>query len=226
MKHAIALAALTLGGLSLQAQEIRGALTENDLVRDNEYHYDIHEVKVSSPSMLRVTLNSEDFDAYLLIKTPDGLELTNDDHEGNNSYLEVIAEKPGTYSIWASSYGEGSEGEYSLIVDKSTGLSVERTEGRLDPRDTQLPKGEYIDVYKRTISGSKNFTVRLVCYGFDGFLVVTSPSGQVYRNDDAEDVSISRVSDLVPEAGEWTIQVTTAAVEEVGAYDLELITLK
>ena len=226
MKHAVALAALTFCGLTTQAQEIQGQLTSDDLLRDNEYHYDIHNVKVSSPSMLQVALNSDDFDAYLIVKTPDGLELTNDDHEGNNSYIEVIAEKPGTYEIWASTYGEGSVGNYSLVVDKSTGLNIDRTEGRLDPRDTQLPKGEYIDVYKRTFSGNQNFTVRLVCYGFDGFLVVTSPSGQVYRNDDAEDVSVSRISDLVPMPGEWTIQITSAAVEEVGAYDLELITFK
>ena len=225
MNYALALAALTFGGLSVQAQEIRGVLSEGDPVRDDEIHYDVHEVKVSSPSLLRVRLNSDDFDSYLIVKTPDGLELTNDDHQGRNSYVEVIAETPGTYIIWASSFIQEAEGAYTLLIDMSQSVSVERTEGRLDPRDMQLPKGEYVDVHKRTISSSNNFTVRLVCYGFDGFLVVTSPSGEVHRNDDADDLRTSRVSDLVPEAGEWTLHVTTSMASEMGAYDLEIITL-
>lgn len=226
MKHALALAALTVSGLSLHAQEIRGVLSNGDPLRDDANHYDVHEVKVNSPTLLRVRLNSDDFDSYLIVKTPDGLELTNDDYQGSNSYIEVIAEAPGTYSIWASSFIQGGEGAYTLLIDKSTNVNVDRTEGRLDPRDAQLPKGEYVDVHERTISTTKNFTVRLVCYGFDGFLVVTTPSGVVHRNDDADDLRTSRVTDLVPEAGEWTIHVTTSMASEMGAYDLEIITLE
>lgn len=210
-----------------QQQTIDGALTADDTKRENAYFYDAHTIKVKSPCIIKIWLNSDEFDTYLIVKTPRGQELVNDDDEGSNSYVEVFAEEEGTYTIWASTYNEGSEGAYQLIIDQSDELEIERTEGRLDPRDEQLPKGEYVDTYTRSISVNKNFNIRLKAYGFDGFLVVTSPSGQVWRNDDADDdSSISMISDLSPEAGDWKIQVTTYEEGEVGAYDLEIINEK
>lgn len=210
-----------------QAQEISGSLSPGDMRRDNAYFYDAHTVRVTQPTILRVGLSSEDFDTYLIVKTPDGQELLNDDFaENSDSYIEILAESPGAYTIWASSYEEGAAGSYSLLIEQSGAISIDRTEGRLDPKDEMLPKGEHIDTYTRTIKSKSPFSVRLQCYGFDGYLVVTSPSGQVFRNDDADDndVAISRVSDLTPEEGQWKIQVTSAAAAEVGAYDLEIIT--
>lgn len=227
MKNALLTAVCALGFTSAFGQEIKGALSSEDLKREDAYFYDIHTVKVTEPRILKVTLTSDEFDTYLVVKTPQGTEMSNDDHEGSNSYLEVFAETPGTYTIWASTYNEGTEGEYILDIDKTGAINIERTEGRIDPRDEQLPKGEYVDTYNRTIEVDKPFNVRLMCYGFDGFLVVTSPSGQIWRNDDAnEDVAISLITDLTPEKGTWKIQVTTVDEGEVGAYDLEIISEK
>lgn len=218
--------ALTVASLTVGAQETtQGALSNEDAKREGAYFYDAHTIKVEDPCIIKVWLNSDEFDTYLIVKTPNGTELANDDTEGSNSYVEILAEQPGTYTIWASTYNEGSIGAYDLIIDQSDALNIERVEGRLDPRDNQLPKGEYVDVHEMKIKTDELFNIRLKCYGFDGFLVVTSPSGQVWRNDDAdEDLSVSLVSDLTPEDGEWTIQVTTVSTEEVGAYDLEVIT--
>lgn len=225
----ILLAVLSLfAAATIFAQDtIEGSLSDGDNTREGGYLYDEHNVSVNSPTVIKVGLSSEDFDSYLFVKTPDGMEYSNDDHENSDSYLEVFAEKPGTYTIWASTYNEGSTGNYELTIDKSTKIKVDRSEGRLDPRDSQLPKGEYIDTIKRRINIDGDFSIRLACYGFDGFLVVTSPSGEVWRNDDeGDDYSVSMISDLAAEEGEWTIQITTVEVEAVGAYDLEIITFE
>lgn len=227
MKSLWLLGAALIGATTVNAQEtINGALSSDDLQREGSYFYDPHTVEIEKPRILKVWLNSDEFDSYLIVKTPNGQEMVNDDNEGSNSYVEVFAETPGTYTIWASTYNEGSTGAYELIVEKSAEMNITREEGRLDPRDEQLPKGEYVDTYNREIKAKSPFSIRLKSYGFDGFLVVTSPSGQIWRNDDAaDDYTVSMVSDLSPENGQWKIQVTTLEEGEVGAYDLEIITM-
>ncbi len=207
-----------------QSDSLNGELSAESMMREGRQYYEAHVIEVDEPRMIRVWLNSDEFDTYLVIKTPMGTEEYNDDAEGSNSYLEILAE-PGTYTIWASSYDEGTTGNYDLIIDQSEEVSIERLEGRLDPRDEQLPKGEYVDTFEQSISSAEPFSVRLKSYGFDGYLVVTSPSGTTWRNDDWEgDISVSMVTGLQPEKGKWKIQVTTLEIEEVGAYDLEIIT--
>lgn len=219
--------AATLTVTTLSAQEtISGALSSEDTKREGAYFYDAHTIQVNEPRIIKLWLNSDEFDAYLIVKTPSGTELSNDDNEGSNSYVEVFAEETGTYTVWASTYNEGSTGEYELQIEKSDRINISRSEGRLDPRDEQLPKGEYVDTHMIKVDTDDTFSIRLKCYGFDGYLVVTSPSGQIWRNDDAgDDYTISMVSDLSPEKGEWKVQVTTLEIEEVGAYDLEVITM-
>ncbi|NVK05167.1 MAG: hypothetical protein HWD92_10100 [Flavobacteriia bacterium] len=210
--------------LTAQTEEIEGTLSAGDLSREGQEYYDVHTVELDGARMMKVTLSSDEIDTYLIIKTPYGTEEYNDDWEGSDSYIEFLAEEEGTYIIWASSYDAESEGAYTLSIDMDQEVSVERIEGRLVPRDEQLPKGEYVDTYKRTIEAGSPFSVRMKSYGFDGFLVVVSPSGETFRNDDYDgDISISMLTGLSPESGEWTIHCTTLDIEEVGAYDLEII---
>lgn len=207
-----------------QTETIEGTLESGDLSRDGQEYYDIHTVDIDSPRMMKVWLNSDEIDTYLIIKTPYGTEEYNDDWEGSDSYIEFLAEEPGTYSIWASSYDAETEGAYELVIDLDQEVDVTRTEGRLDPRDEQLPKGEYVDTYTQTIDASKPFSIRMKSYGFDGYLVVISPDGETFRNDDHDgDISVSMLTGLMPQKGEWTIHCTTLDIEEVGAYDLEII---
>jgi hypothetical protein len=79
-------------------------------------------------------------------------------------------------------------------------------------------------VYARSFDTAQPFTVELASFGFDGYLVVRAPDGQTWRNDDAGSASLSRLSDLPPMSGEWTVWVTTLGMEEVGAYDLRILT--
>lgn len=226
-KHLLTLGMIATTSVATFAQSdtLKGNLTSTDLQREGSEYYDVHQIEVDSPRMIRVWLNSEEFDAYLVIKTPYGTEEVNDDMEGSDSYIEILADEPGTYTVWASAYEGGSTGSYQLVIDIAEEVNIERIEGRLDPRDERLPKGEYVDTYTREISADEAFSVRLRAYGFDGYLVVTSPSGQTFRNDDYDsDYTISMLTGLQPEKGKWKIQVTTLNIDEVGAYDLEIIT--
>ena len=66
--------------------------------------------------------------------------------------------------------------------------------------------------------------VELLSLGFDGYLVVTGPSGEVHRNDDAGSTQLSRIGPLTG-TGKWRIDVTSNSAGETGAYDLRFIVI-
>lgn len=214
----------SFSSVDITAEEFLGEITSESLVRDNHYFYETHWVEMDETRLLSIDLASEDFDAYLIVTTPNGQQLRNDDAFGSDSSLELLAE-PGIHTIQASTYGELETGTYQLKIELGDPMKVQRIEGRLDPRDEQLPKGEYVDTYSQNIRTSNSFSVRLLSYGFDGFLIVQSPSGRTWRNDDWNgDTSLAMISDLPAESGDWTIYATSLSENEAGAYDLEILT--
>ncbi|HYE59366.1 MAG TPA: PPC domain-containing protein [Rhodothermales bacterium] len=221
------LSLLLLGLLAgpVLAQPVNGTLDDADPSRDNGARYDAHTVTLRENQRLTVRMTSDAFDTYLVVRGPRGEEYTNDDFEGTRvSQVEIVAPSAGTWTIWASSYTSEGRGAYTLETTAGAVARVETIEGRLDPRDEQLPKGEYFDLIERPIRADGPFTIELLSYGFDGFLVVRSPSGRTYRNDDDGDAHTSRIRDLAPEPGTWKIWVTTAGADAMGAYDLRIVT--
>ncbi len=218
-------ALLGLGCLGLAlpaaAQTFTGTLT------------DAHTVTLREGQQATVRMTGEGFDTYLVVRGPGGQEYTNDDFDGTSvSQVTFVAPAAGTWTIWASAYSESGRGGYSVEVTPGKIARVETTQGRLDPSDEQMPKGEYVDRIERRMDGRTPFSVDLVAYGFDSFLVLRSPSGKFYRNDDDSEggsgtvgnIQRSALRDVTPEAGVWTIYVTTLGMDAFGAYDLRLLT--
>lgn len=219
-----------LGGalaLPLHAQTTTGTLGPDSPQRDEGIPYAEHSVTLAANQRFTARLESVDFDTYLVVRGPGGVEFTNDDYGSTSvSQVEFVAPRAGTYTVWATAYdAEVNTGAYTLVLTPGATATVAVVEGRLDPTDTLLPKGEYADTHERTIDADAPFDLELRSYGFDGYLAVRSPSGIWYRNDDAGgDTSFSRLAGLDPEAGTWHIVVTSAGAEEVGAYDLRVLT--
>ncbi len=210
---------------SAQTQNLSGTLSDGDPVREYGGAYDAFTVDLQAGQQVTVRMESDAFDTYLVLRGPGGMEEANDDFEGTTvSQIETVVAKAGTYSVWASSFSESGRGDYTLTITPGNVAQIEIIEGRLDPRDEQLPKGEYADRIERTINAASPFSVELESYGFDGFLVVRAPDGQMWRNDDSGSTSSSRLADLPPMAGTWTIWATTLNADEVGAYDLRILT--
>ncbi len=226
MRLFLLLLATALFALPAASQSYTGTLGPNSKSRDGGARYDAYPVTLATGQKVSVRLNSTAFDTYLLVVGPGDARFENDDNGSTEeSLVEFVAPAAGTYTVWASAYDETGEGVYSLTVTPGAIARVETVEGRLDPNDTVLPKGERADTIERTIEATGPFDLELVCYGFDGYLAVQSPSGQWYRNDDAgADPAHSRIGDLTPESGTWRIIVTTNAAEEFGAYDLRILT--
>lgn len=207
------------------AQTLSGELSESDLTRDNDARYDVHEIEVAMHEQISISMVSEDFDTYLIVRGPDGSEWINDDFDGDrNAFVEMIAEEGGTYMVWASGFGSQDLGEYTVTVDRLGIVQMDITEGRLDYKDDQTIKGEFVDMHEIELAPGGSYVIELMSLGFDGFLYVRSPSGEEWRNDDAGTTSLSRIGPLEGESGTWTVGITTVAPNGVGAYDLRVIT--
>lgn len=205
------------------AQPITGSLDQGDATRDGGEKFDAHTIEISGTRKLTVRMESQDFDTYLIVRSPSGVETANDDFDGQQvSQVEVWATEPGTWTVWASQYSSEGSGNYTLDVTQGPEARLEVIEGRLDFADQTALKGEFFDTHTWEASAGDQVIFELMSLGFDGYLVVTSPSGRVWRNDDAGSTRISRVGPVAA-AGKWRIDVTSNTVDETGAYDLRII---
>ena len=220
------LAALALFVLSpaASAQTLTGVLEDGDALRDNGARYDEHTLEVATNEQLAISMASDDFDAFLIVRGPDGAEWINDDLAGDrNAGVELIAEQGGTFTIWASGFSSQDLGAYTVTVDRQGTVQLDVTEGRLDFKDDETIKGEFVDRHEIRLAAGGSYVVELLSLGFDGFLRLESPSGEVWRNDDAGSTELSRIGPVDGEDGAWTVHVTTVRAGEVGAYDLRVI---
>ncbi len=213
--------------LPAAAQTTQGTLSSGDNLRAEGIYYDAVTVQIDRPSEFTVRMESQAFDTYLIVRSPSGVETVNDDYDGQSvSQVDMLATETGAWTVWASAYGSGMEGAYTLTVTRGAEVEIETVEGRLDYRDPVALKGEFFDTIARDLAGDTQYIFELVSLGYDGYLVVTSPTGEVQRNDDSGSTRLSRVGPLSAPAGKWTIQVTSASAGEQGAYDLNIVRIK
>ncbi|MCC6873207.1 MAG: PPC domain-containing protein, partial [Sandaracinaceae bacterium] len=98
---------------------IEGTLDGNeDSMRDGGELFDLHSVELEVDDTIAIDLVSEDFDAFLIVRTPDGQRLVNDDRgDGTlHSHLELTAAEAGTFRIQVSTFEEGMQGHYVLRI--------------------------------------------------------------------------------------------------------------
>ncbi|MEM1128166.1 MAG: hypothetical protein AAGI71_16085 [Bacteroidota bacterium] len=208
------------------AQSFNGTLDTSDLVNaERNAYYDETTVSLEMGQITTIEMRSNDFDTYLIVRSPSGFTYENDDFQGDSSVSQVdlVADEAGTWTIWATAYSPDLTGTYTMNVTAGAVAEMETWEGRLDPRDRQTVKGEYVDTYEIELDQMTPITIELKSYGFDGFLVVQAPDGQYWRNDDAGSLDKSKIGPLAPTKGVWKLHVTTSRADEVGAYDLRVV---
>lgn len=225
------LAVITTG---VQAQSWNGTLSGSDQQRESGAFMDLYKFKVTvqNGQAQKFTIRMADqpdedtLDTYLVVESPSGETIENDDFDGSQtvSQIELIATEPGDWRVLASSYEEGQTGAYEVVVTPGPVGVVRTIEGRLDGRDQVSIKGEYLDTHTLETAAGMQFMLELTSLGFDGYLALKAPSGQFWRNDDeGGSTTLSRIGPLQGETGAWTVYVTSASAEEVGAYDLRII---
>lgn len=192
---------------------------------------------------LDIQLTASDFDPYLMVRGPDDFSDENDDDAGvedsRDSRLLVTLPADGDYQISATSYEPGESGAYRLAVLDGAGVSAPRppseapstrparggevtlgeaVSGALAGGDDTLNSGEYVDRYRFSGRRGQRVAVDLTSSAFDAYTMVTTPSGEQFDNDDGEDGTNSRQDLVLPEDGDYEVQVTSYRPGETGSY--------
>lgn len=103
-----------------QREEHVGILDASDEVGDSGSFEDVYEFYASEGQMLRITMDSDDFDTLLRLRGPgDDIVAQNDDRADGtvNSQIDTRAATTGRYSVLANSYSNGQGGNYTLAIE-------------------------------------------------------------------------------------------------------------
>jgi len=184
-----------------------------------------------------IELQSAQFDAYLMLVSPSGQQWENDDANGTiNSQILMSLPETGTYRIVATSYRSGESGSYLLKLRTGAGQgslppagfpqpagSTQSLSGSLAPGDERMSSGEYLDRHRLDFQVGQAIQIRLASNEFDPYLIVRSPGGRQWDNDDFQRGSLDAGLDLVaPESGQYTVGVTSYRPGGTGAYTLTI----
>ncbi|NNF57514.1 MAG: hypothetical protein HKN04_04665 [Rhodothermaceae bacterium] len=220
-----------------------GRLDTSDATLGGGEYFDAYPITVEAGEWIEVDLVSDEFDPYLAVTGPSGLNQQNDDYEGSTSrsYLRFRAEESGEWNVYATSYAAGQTGGYRLAINVGDGsqqacadcetplalasssdaMRIER--GRLDATDATLTSGEYMDEY--TVDGRRGeqLVLDLHSTAFDPYLILELTDDEQIDNDDHEgDRTRSLISTTLPADGTYRVLVTSYEVGETGAYDLSI----
>ncbi|WP_159789475.1 tetratricopeptide repeat protein [Sodalinema gerasimenkoae] len=98
--------------------EVEGQLEDGDEVLQDGSLYDLYTFEVEAGQFVEIRLNSDDFDAYLILVGPDGERVAEDDDggEGLNALILIQLPQTGRYSVIANAYDAAGRGRYRLTV--------------------------------------------------------------------------------------------------------------
>jgi len=224
--------------------QTEGRLEAGDETLATGERRDLFSFEGQAGTPVNIELQSEDFDPFLMLVSPSGQQWENDDVDlaSNNLNSQILMSLPesGTYRIVATSYRPGEQGAYLLKLRTGSGgapadpasptapaapaaaTGAARTiSGALEASDQRLSSGEHVDRHAVTFQSGRAVQLRLASSDFDTYLLVRSPSGRQWDNDDFQSGSLDSGLDLVPpESGEYSVAVTSYRPGETGAYTL------
>jgi hypothetical protein len=103
-------------------QTVRGELTRSDPATLQRGHFHVYRVTLDAGRRYTVGMDSDDFDAYLVLARPVGgitesIREDDDGGEGFNSRLSFVAPAPGVFLLVAQALSGDETGSYTLSFD-------------------------------------------------------------------------------------------------------------
>ncbi|HEX6369422.1 MAG TPA: PPC domain-containing protein [Longimicrobium sp.] len=231
--------------LILPGQSVTGELSAADPELDDGSHYDVWRFAAQARHRYRVTLRSDDFDAYLSVGSH-AVEACNDcasDDDGaggTDALVEFTGPADGTYVIRANAYDEAQTGRYRLTLE-DRGVVEEHDEhgdaadagtpiGLAQPVAGTLARGDrkvgssYSDTWTYQGREGETIVVTLRSEDFDAYLTLGEFDGGECTDMDANDNGAggtdSRITVELPGDGAFHIHVSAKGQGETGAYTL------
>lgn len=223
-------------------QRVTGQLTAADPTLDDGSHYDVWRFEGQAQHRYRVTLRSDDFDAYLAVgpsvgEECDGCQTDDDGAGGTDALVEFVGRADGTYEIRANSYDADEVGGYELTLEDEgvagepdepagTGIPIaldQAVEGDLARGDEKVGSS-YTDTYTYRGRAGETITVSLSSDEFDTYLEMGQVDGgectDMDANDDGGEGTNSLLTVRLPDDGAYHVHVRSSGPGETGAYTL------
>lgn len=213
-------------------REESGYLTADDVTLTSGEYVDGFQIQGVPGMRVRVELTSSDFDTYVMIKTPSGTSLDNDDFEGakNRSVIETELTETGEHRVLVTSYKPGETGSYRLTIETSSAGGIDsaglllpgtRLAGELTTADPRIAGERWGDSYAFDGTQGTRLRVRLLSEAFDSFLILTGPDGSSATFDDDGNDRNAGIELVLPQTGRYTLTATSYSADETGAYELQ-----
>jgi hypothetical protein len=215
-------------------ETVSGALASTDCRFPDGSYADRWLLMVTATSGVEIGLESTAFDAFLAVTTLDGTIIAlDDDGGGNQNALAEVILAPGSYVVWANSFGPGETGPYTLSMTSTVvaGCSTvgtiamgETVTGALTTTDCLLYDDTYADGWTFTVAGTTAIIAELASTEFDAFVIITDAQGN--RLGFHDDIVLGVVTDsrlrLTLDAGTYRVWANSFAAGETGSYSLSL----
>jgi uncharacterized caspase-like protein len=170
---------------------------------------------------VEISLDSTDFDPYLILQTDRGEKVAEDDDGGvgNNALLTATLPQSGNYEIIVSSYEEGSEGTYELSIDGRRQEGLLRSTAPL----IETVNAKRGDRYAFEGKAGQEVQISLDSLDFDPYLILQNAAGEtIAENDDSFARYNALLNFTLPDTGRYQVIATSYGGGATGSYDLQV----
>jgi hypothetical protein len=210
-------------------QSLEGVLEPGDSVSIDGPLEDRWTFEAPANGRVRVEMRSGDFDAYLIVLSPDGRQLASDDDGlgDRDAVVSVRTPQAGRYTILATSFGENQvSGSYRLdLIDdagnyadpgrKANIATGETREGRLEEGDNSGTRG-WQDEWAFSGRAGQVVRVDVTSRQFDPYITLLRDGVPVDSNDDGGEGTNARLTTTLPGAGLYTLVVSSYTQNRTG----------
>ena len=219
-------------------QQIGGLLMEDDDTYSDGEYFDSYTFQGRPGQSVTIDLQSDEFDTYVILRSPNGEQESNDDFDStNHSRIETQLSESGTYEVFVTSYAPGETGNYRLqISDQGTSSEAvmasrdvinldigDSVRGDLQTGDSLSDENEFQDSYIFSGNVGDVVTIDMTSTDFDTFLRLLTPSGETIENDDYEGSTDQSLLQLtLRESGRFRIMASSYSSSETGDYRLSI----
>jgi len=226
-------------------QNVNGSLTTSDCIFTGTTRYvDVYNFSGTAGQQIAITMNSTAFDTYLYLLNSSNQIITEDDDGGGGTNSRIppgtgffTLPSTGTYTIWATSFSQGSTGTYSLNLttnapnacDQISPIALNQSiNGSLAATDC-LVDNKYTDKYSFSGTAGQQIVVTMNSGTMDSYLRLYNSSNQLIASDDDGGGGLnSRIppgsgSFVLPTTGTYRIEATTFVAQQTGSYTVSLL---
>ena len=106
------------------AETFQGQLDASDQRLSSGEYTEVHTFDGDAGEPIRIEMTSGDFDTYLLVESPSGEQVDNDDYDGaqDRSVVEFTMPESGRYRVTATSYRAAETGRYTLRLSQADAM--------------------------------------------------------------------------------------------------------